>query len=378
MNSFTGASRARTRPCFETASYVAFAAILGTEPLLDLGGPARFGLVDLVGALLLGIAAGVGARLFAYVLTQAKGAGTRVRAPVRVAAAGLSLASVAVLAQRLFDAPLTIGPGYDAVRWAVDPAHGLALVAALFLLRGLATSLTVAGGGAGGVFIPLVVQGALLGRVVGGLLPGEGHVLFPLVGVAAFLGAGYRTPIAAVMFVAESTGRPGFVVPALVATAAAQLVMGRASVSPYQRVRRSGRAERRLDQVVADTLRADIAPLEPDVTLDEFVHDRVVRARVRVLPVVDDGTYVGIVRLRDVDAVPRDRRADTTVSAIATTDVPTLQRDDTLRTALTLMQRADIDLIAVVESDSRFLGAVRLSDVVNIEELLATPGSEQA
>ena len=37
------------------------------------------------------------------------------------------------------------------------------------------------------------------------------------------------------MFVAETTGRPGFVVPDLLAAVAAMLVMGRASVTTYQR-----------------------------------------------------------------------------------------------------------------------------------------------
>jgi CIC family chloride channel protein len=42
-------------------------------------------------------------------------------------------------------------------------------------------------------------------------------------------------PLAAVMFVAETTGRPGFIVPGLLAAVAAALVMGRASVTTYQR-----------------------------------------------------------------------------------------------------------------------------------------------
>jgi CIC family chloride channel protein len=52
--------------------------------------------------------------------------------------------------------------------------------------------------------------------------------------VAAFLGAGYRVPLAAVMFVAEATGRPGFIVPALLAAVADELVMGRSSVAELQ------------------------------------------------------------------------------------------------------------------------------------------------
>jgi len=55
-----------------------------------------------------------------------------------------------------------------------------------------------------------------------------------VIGVAAFLGAGYRVPLAAVMFVAETTGRPSFVVPGLIAAVAAELVMGRSSVTTYQ------------------------------------------------------------------------------------------------------------------------------------------------
>ena len=85
------------------------------------------------------------------------------------------------------------------------------------------------------MFVPLVVQGALLGSAVGVLVDSTDTTLFPLLGVAAFLGAGYRVPLAAVVFVAETTGRPGFVVPALIAAAASQLVMGRDSVSEYQR-----------------------------------------------------------------------------------------------------------------------------------------------
>ena len=117
--------------------------------------------------------------------------------------------------------------------------RGLALLAALFALRAAATTLTIAGGGAGGVFIPLVVQGWLLGALMEGSLSTH-TTLFPVIGAAAFLGAGYRTPIAAVVFVAEATGRPGFIVPALVATAVAQLVMGSQSVTSYQLNRRRG------------------------------------------------------------------------------------------------------------------------------------------
>ena len=95
----------------------------------------------------------------------------------------------------------------------------------------------MAGGGVGGLFIPLVIQGALVGRAVGGVFDASNDTLFPVVGMAAFLGAGYRVPLAAVVFVAEFTGQPRFVVPGLIAAVTAQLVAGTDSVSAYQRPR---------------------------------------------------------------------------------------------------------------------------------------------
>ena len=118
--------------------------------------------------------------------------------------------------------------------WVADPGRSAWVILAVLVLRGLATSATVAGGGVGGLFIPLVVAGALTGALVGNVVNPGDLDLFIVIGVAAFLGAGYRVPLAAVMFVAETTGRPSFVVPGLIAAVAAELLMGQASVTAYQ------------------------------------------------------------------------------------------------------------------------------------------------
>ena len=114
---------------------------------------------------------------------------------------------------------------------------------AILALRCVATSTAVAGGAVGGLFVPLVVAGALTGRVVGGTFNSLDTSLFTVIGVAAFLGAGYRVPLAGVMFVAEATGRPGFIVPGLLAAVVAQLVMGQESVTTYQRATDGGPAD---------------------------------------------------------------------------------------------------------------------------------------
>jgi CIC family chloride channel protein len=217
------------------SGYLGFVAINGTDPLFAMHGAPGFSVSDLAGAAALGLFAGIGARLFAWVLRAAKHFAATAPAALRIALAGVALGAIFAAGRGLTGESLTLAPGYDVVQWAMDPHHSVALVLGVFALRCLASATTVAGGGAGGLFVPLVVAGALLGRAMAGTLHELDTTLFVVIGIAAFLGAGYRVPLAAVMFVAETTGRPGFVVPGLIAAVVAELVMGDSSVTVYQK-----------------------------------------------------------------------------------------------------------------------------------------------
>jgi CIC family chloride channel protein len=219
------------------AAYLVFVAFTGTAPLFAVAGSPPFDLRDLGGAALLGVLCGVSARVFALALVAAKRVAASAHRWARAVVGGLVLGGLAGASFALFNQGLTLGPGYDNLAWALDPHRSVGLVLALFAMRAAATWSTVGGGGAGGLFIPLVIEGGLLGRAVSGLFraAGNGSHFFPLIGVSAFLGAGYRVPLAGVVFAAEASGRPGFVVPGMIATVVAQLFMGRDSVSAYQR-----------------------------------------------------------------------------------------------------------------------------------------------
>jgi CIC family chloride channel protein len=217
------------------SGYLVFAAINGTTPLFPVHGAPPITFADLAGAVVLGVAAGLGARAFAWLVIAAKNLVPRHAAWLRIVGAGLSIAALFGVTYALTDQPVAIGVGYNTIQWALAPDRALELLLVVLLVRCLATAATVAGGGVGGIFIPLVVAGALLGRAAGVVVGDPNTTLFVVVGVAAFLGAGYRVPLAAVMFVAETTGRPGFIVPGLLAAVAASLVMGSGSVTTYQR-----------------------------------------------------------------------------------------------------------------------------------------------
>jgi CIC family chloride channel protein len=358
-------------------SYVVFVAIAGTTPLFAVAGSPPFDLRDLGGAALLGVLCGLGARLYALAILFGKRFGTALPAVVRAMTAGLVLVGLAILAQVVLGDPLTLGAGYDNLDWALEPSRSVAPVMLLFLLRALATVATMSGGGVGGLFIPLVIEGALLGRAVGGLFRTTAAAtnFFPLIGVAAFLGAGYRVPLAGVVFVAEATGRPGFIVPGLIAAIVAQLVMGRTSVSPYQVAARAGHLERRFALPLTAAVSTEVATTPRDTTLAEFFQHHVLGNRLTAVPVVDGANYLGIMRLEELQLVAHEEWPTALVGAHMRTDFPVTKPQMSVREALRMMEDADVDLLPMID-DGSFVGVVTTAEILKLDEILGQTTGE--
>lgn len=355
------------------ASYVTFAAIIGTEAILPVAGQPPFNLVDLGGAAVVGLAAGILARVFIVIIQRAKQVAARAHPAIRALVAGGVLSGTVVLADALGGASLGLGPGYNALEWALDPRQSLLAIVALGTLRVVATAAVVGGGGTGGLFIPLVIQGALVGRVVGGAFDVETTTLLPVVGMAAFLGAGYRVPLAAVVFVAEFTGRPGFVVPGLIAAVVAQLVMGHASISPYQVAGRIGHLEARLRLQLGAVVNTESHTAPPDATVEELFWQHLVGTRQQSVAVVDGDTYLGIARAVDVGAVDRDAWPTTLVRDIMRDDIPVAAMNWVLGEAIRAIEDSAVDRIAVCDNGT-FIGVITAADLVELDEVLDRTG----
>tara|TARA_B100000586_G_scaffold38743_1_gene24876 strand:- start:124 stop:1872 length:1749 start_codon:yes stop_codon:yes gene_type:complete len=328
---------------------------------------------DIMGAVLLGVLAGLGGRFMAWLVRQAKSRARETSLILRLFVGGSLLAGLAVGADIAFDSPLTIGPGFRAMEWVVAPEHGLGLIALLFGLRIAATIVTLGAGGVGGLFIPLAVQGVILGAFVGQVVNADRPGLYPILGLAAFLGAGYRAPISAVMFVAESTGG-AFVVPALIAAAVSQLVAGSSSVAEHQQHVRLGHLERRFTLPVTAAMATEVLTVPPDATLSEFVFLHVLGRRERSVAVVDGGTYLGMISLTELSEIDRSEWDDTTVGSVLRTDLPAAKPSWTLRDAIGTMGDTDVDVLAVTDADASFIGVIREDDILKLDEILDETG----
>lgn len=354
------------------SAYVVFVSLIGTKPLLSFGGDAPFDLRDLGGGLLLGLLCGALARLGAWAIDRAKH--LPVVAWQRLGLVVVGSVALTLMVRRWYGEPFHIGPGYHAMEWAVQPGHATGLLAGLFAVRAAATWLSIAGGGVGGLFIPLVGQGAILGATVQSVVHAPSPTLLPTVGIAAFLGAGYRTPLAGVAFAAEATGRPGFLVPALLAAAAAQLIMGRWSFSPAQRKDRSADVTPLTQLRIADVMNANPDTVAADARVDDVVIT-MLRANRRWAPVVRAGRYVGIISLPEVATLPRAEWEALTAADVARNDMPPVDADRSLRAVEELFRAHHAEAAAVVERGV-VVGVITHRDLANVHILLERMGGD--
>ncbi|MGI9644804.1 MAG: chloride channel protein [Ilumatobacteraceae bacterium] len=216
-----------------TVGYLTLIVVKGTDPMFETPN-VNIEVGYVFGALILGVICGACARVFARLVRRAEHYATTEPAIVRGLVAGALLVGLFLLGRVLTDENVAITAGFNATAWAFDPGHSIPLLLAVLGIRVVATAVAVGGGMVGGLFVPLLAMGGIVGAIVADVGSVDESTLYVLVGGAAFLGAGYGTPIAAIAFVAETTGLSSFVIPGVVAVAAAQVVMSNRTVSPAQ------------------------------------------------------------------------------------------------------------------------------------------------
>ncbi|MCX6523129.1 MAG: chloride channel protein [Actinobacteria bacterium] len=208
--------------------------IVGTDLGLTAGQVA-------VGALAIGVAAGVAARPFVVAVRRAKELHLSVGA--RVVGVVVTLGVAVPLGWWAADAPIFIGSGERLREWAAHTSQGPLLLATL-VFAGLVIAM-VACGVVGGLFLPLLSLGALLGVLVGrAWLPDVPYAACVGIGACCLLAAGYGTPLTAIALAFTSFGWSSSAWLTAMGVVIASAIARERSVSVYQRSARAGRGRR--------------------------------------------------------------------------------------------------------------------------------------
>lgn len=221
-------------------SYVTLTSFLGATPLFDFVGGAAYTRRDLYWSALEGVLMGLIAMVFVVTFRRVRSFFVRWGVPhwVKMGVGGLGTGLCGVIFLHFYNGPLApLGANYEAVQMVLQGHHGTGELVAFSGLKLLATLITLGAGGVSAMFVPLFLTGGALGTAFAQAVvhsPDAG--LYAAVGMAAFISAGYKTPLAAAVFVAEATGAHAFIIPALIGAAVAYAVSGDASASGDQRL----------------------------------------------------------------------------------------------------------------------------------------------
>ena len=243
-------------------SYMTLSAFLGGDALFDFTTTGTFTLRDLLWCALLGAIIGLIAMAYVITFRRLRKFVVRWKAPhwIKLSLGGFltGLCGVGFLA--LYPGMLVpLGPNYEAVNMILNQVHGSRELLVFGAFKLAATAFTLGAGGVSAMFVPLFLTGGTFGIVFAqSVVHTPAVALYAAVGMAAFIAAAYKTPLAAVVFVAEATGGHAFIIPALVGAAVAYAVSGDASASGDQRLHEI-EAKGSLLVVVQDGAGADVS-----------------------------------------------------------------------------------------------------------------------
>ena len=322
-------------------------------------------LLELPYMLLVGVVLGSMASLFIVSLRRLHEWAQAYPLLLRTTAAGL-ITGVCALA-----APEVMGIGYDTVELALFGGLGLYALVLIASLKLVATTACVGLGVPGGLIGPTVVMGTLGGAALGVI----GHDLAPelsassgfyaRLGMGAMMGATLQAPLAALMAVLELTSNPASILPGMVVIVAATLtsrVLFRQE-SVFITLLRSKGLDYRHDPVAVALSRTGVgavmsrrfavASLGTNLTGVK----RMFEGAPEWVIVAESGQMVATVTEGHVDRVLDGLESDAVDETVELAaehgeDCVTVPSNATLREALEVMDRSEVD-VAVITGSSR-------------------------
>jgi CIC family chloride channel protein len=322
---------------------------------------------DLLIAIPLGVAAGLGSHAFLWTLGRVRRQFEGIPSPiyVRTALGGAVLVALAFASQRLLGEPVTLGAGLPVANALLAGRWALWTALAIFALKLLATSITFGCGGVGGLFVPTATMGAALGAAFDAVLAPSHPGVYTLLGIAAFSGASYNSILFSAVFVAEATGNVFLVVPSLVASSVAFVVTAGVSNSRSQRPRRPSWRDRLRTLPVGQIMTTRIVAAHPGDTLEQFSRSVLLTHHFKALPVIDEhGVMKGMLGLGHLRGVPMDGWRHVLVEQVMDPGARTLCAHHSAAEAEQALRLGPYDYVPVVDPQTYVLvGIVSDSDI---------------
>ena len=275
--------------------------------------------------------------------------------------------------------PQMYGVGYPVLVQAVDGHYAAGLLLVLLIGKLIATSLTMAIGGSGGVFAPSLFMGAMLGSVYGQAI----HAVIPhasssagaygLVGMGAVFAASARAPITAVLIIYELTGEYTIILPLMLAIVIATAISSRLSRETIYTMKLSRRGidvQTRTRPLLADVLVSDAMSATPDpVAWDtplQAVLERFAAGPGTALPVIDaQHRLLGVITATNLQTAIKDGHPTALTAGNLAHAPPLIHPEDPVDDAIGALGHASQDGLPVLDgSDQTIVGWIAERDIL--------------
>ncbi len=304
-----------------------------------------------------------------------------------------------LLGSLIFLVPPLYGEGYDTIKhllnndiesivsgsmlfeYLKEPWMILSMLVGLVLLKAFATSLTISGGGAGGVFAPSLFTGATLGYVFSRAINQLPFFSIPtsnfvLVGMAGLMAGVLHAPFTAVFMIAEITGGYELIVPLMLVSAISFLVargLKPHSVYTEQLAKRGDLLTHNKDQVVLtllqmhEVIETNFKSVKPEMTLGELVKV-VSQSNRNLFPVLNqEENLVGVLTLDDIRHLMFDQNLyqSTQVRELMSPPPEVLHSDEGMEEVMKKFQKSGAWNLPVVDK-GKYRGFISKSKMFSV------------
>jgi CIC family chloride channel protein len=280
--------------------------------------------------------------------------------------------------------PQVFGNGYEFMETVLHGQGLWYLLAALVVMKVVATSITLGSGLPGGLFAPSLYIGAVTGGAFGKLA----QMLFPglaispgayaLVGMGAFLSAATHAPMTAIFLLFEMTASYQVIIPIMLSCVIGTAISRHFKKDSLDTVELSraginleaGKERNIMKSLkVGEVMTRDPESIPENMTLGQFAQFTASTRHTNFPLVNRRGQLTGIISVQDFMGVvfERDLMDLIVVKELATLDVVTVTEEDDLDQAMKKIGYRNIEQLPVVdrEGGSKLVGLVSRRDMVS-------------
>jgi CIC family chloride channel protein len=279
--------------------------------------------------------------------------------------------------------PQVFGNGYEFIETVLLGNQTWYLLAALVLIKAVATSITLGSGMPGGLFAPCLYLGAVaggsFGHIVVKVFP-QFHVApgaYALVGMGAFLSAATHAPMTAIFLLFEITDSYEVIVPIMLTCVIGTSIARHFKKDSLETVELSragidleaGKERNIMKSLqVGDVMARDVETIPEHMTLGQFARF-IEKTQHTNFPLVNaDGELTGIISVQDFMGVVFERELMdlVVVKELATADVITAHADEDLDQTMRKIGYRNIEQLPVVDrrTHRKLVGIISRRDIV--------------